>query len=280
MYQMDNIQRFIFQHLDIRGEIVHLNDTLKQILKPHNYPKEIQKLLSEAVLCSVLITATIKFKGQVTVQFQSEDAIKLLLVKCNHQFEVRALAQYDEHASYVDVLKNGKLAVTIETDDKVRPYQSIVPIKSSITDSLKNYFNQSEQLASEFILAFNGERGVGLLLQQLPRQVETEDTRASSWEEILMLTNTLHHDELFTLDNETILHRLFNEHSLKLFNPQAVTFCCTCNRSRMLEMVRTMGKEDAYNLLGTYKMIEVTCEFCQQSFSFEKDDIRFLFESQ
>lgn len=283
MLQMDNIQRFIFESADIRGELVHLGDTLDEILTPHQYPKPIQDMLSEAVLCTVLITATIKFKGQITVQFQGDKALKLLLVKCNHDYELRALAQFDDQAEpdeWQDDLKQGNLVVTIEMDNKVKPYQSIVPLKNTIAQSLAFYFTQSEQLPSAFWIAVDKGAGAGMLLQQLPSKAENEGTRDEDWNEALTLANTLNPDELLTLDNETLLHRLYHQHQVRLFQAQAVSFACTCNRARMLEMVRTMGQEEAYELLSTHRMIEVKCEFCQQSFSFEKNDVSFLFESQ
>ncbi len=283
MLQLDNIQRFVFETADIRGELVHLGETTEKILTPHHYPEPIKHILTEVTLCTILMAATIKFKGQMTVQFQGDDALKLLLVKCNHLFELRALAQYDENADkndWINALTKGNLVVTIEMDEKVKPYQSIVPVKESVAKSLAHYFTQSEQLASSFWLAIENNHGAGLLLQQLPKQVDTDETRESNWQEALTLANTLTPEELLQLDNETLLHRLYHEHQLRLFPAEAVSFKCTCNRARMLEMVRTMGKEDAYLLLKTHRMIEVKCEFCQQSFSFEKSDINFLFESQ
>lgn len=283
MLQLDNIQRFVFETADIRGEVVHLGETLEKILTPHKYPQTIKKMLSETILCATLMAATIKFKGQMTIQFQGDEALKLLLVKCNHLFELRALAQFDENAStqdWLNALQAGNLVVTIEMDDKVKPYQSIVPVKDNVAQSLAHYFTQSEQLASRFWLSIEGSHGAGLLLQQLPKQVDSDDSRDANWHEALTLANTLTDEELINLDNETLLHRLYHEHQLRMFPAQPVSFKCTCDRARMLEMIRTMGKEDALNLLKTHRMIEVKCEFCQQSFAFEKSDINFLFESQ
>jgi molecular chaperone Hsp33 len=39
-----------------------------------------------------------------------------------------------------------------------------------------------------------------------------------------MLADTIKDDELLTLDVETLLHRLFHEESLRLFDPEPVAF--------------------------------------------------------
>lgn len=278
----DTIQGFIFENADIRGQIVHLNETKDKILSPHHYPKQVERLLTEVLLSALLMSATIKFSGQLTIQFQSKGDLQLLLVKCDHQFNTRALAQYDEGittSSLNDCLQNGTLVVTIEADKNNKPYQSIVPIKGTIKDSLIYYFQQSEQLPTHFWFAVSEEQAVGMLLQQVPDRLKAEN-RETVWEEVSMLAESVKINELLQLDNQTLLHRLFHEHKLRVFDPKPVHFHCPCSRSKMLEAVKIMGEEEVNNIFKTHKTIDVTCEFCLEYYAFDKVDTDYLFKKQ
>ncbi len=175
MNQQDTLQRFIFEDADIRGQIVRLNTAFTEIIEQHHYPDILQQILGEALVATVLLSALIKYTGQLTLQFQSDGAIKLLLVKCNNHFELRGLVQYDDD-SIADIthinqlLGTGQLVVTIE-QPKATTYQSIIPLKdNSLTASLESYFGQSEQLATRIWMAVDKQSAVGMLLQLLPGQ--------------------------------------------------------------------------------------------------------------
>ncbi len=279
MRECDSIQRFMFDNAEIRGEIVHLDETINRVMSKHDYPNTIEKLLGELTLCAVLMSAIIKFKGQLTLQFKSDKAVTLLLVKCNHLFQLRALARYDKKASsvdYINALQDGQLVVTIEADHNVKPYQSIVKLKSSITETFEYYFAQSEQLPSRFWLTYQNGRAAGMLLQMMPKK-NSSSNREIFWEHATKLGETLTENELLNLDNETLLYRLYHGESIRLFEKKRVQFHCPCQRARMLEVVRTVGRKDAMAILKTHKSIDVVCKFCLQQFAFDKVDIEYLF---
>ena len=113
----------MFENADIRGEIIHLDAVLKKIYDNHDYPITIKELLTEVLLCTILMSSTLKYEGQLTLQFQSKSALSLLLVKCNNLFEVRALAQFDkdvEPSEYYKSITEGSLVVTIESNKLVK----------------------------------------------------------------------------------------------------------------------------------------------------------------
>lgn len=283
MYDKDNIQRFLFDEHNVRGEIIHLEKVIEKTQGKHKYPDSICSLLSEALLCTLLMSSTLKYSGQLTVQFQSKKAISLLLVKCNHLFETRALVQFDDKATdqdYRDALNNGSLVVTIESDNKVKPYQSIVPLKGSITESIEHYFLQSEQLPTKFILASDQTHAAGIMLQRMPEDELSQLCPEESWEHLITLAHTITDKELLTLDNEELLYRLFHEEKCRLFQGHTVEFKCPCSKARMLETIKLVGEEEAMQILTTNKAINVQCEFCLENFAFEKNDIIYLFQNQ
>jgi len=283
MFDNDNIQRFLLNDSNVRGEVIHLEKVIQKLFEKHNYPSAVKQLLIEALLCSVLMTSTLKFKGQLTVQFQSDKAISLLLIKCNNLFQVRALAQFTEdlsEAEYLASLENGSLSITIESSNAVKPYQSIVELKSSIKESIEFYFFQSEQLPTKFYLSATPTHASGLMLQQMPSNESITPEPEKSWQHVTALANTITYEELLNLDNETLLYRLFHEEQCHLFQAYQVQYKCPCSKPRMLETIKLVGEADAMDLLAVNKAIQIKCEFCLENYAFEKNDILYLFQNQ
>ncbi len=119
------------------------------------------------------------------------------------------------------------------------------------------------------------------MLQQLPSEKMSEDeSRDNNWEHLLTITDTITDDELLTLDNETLLYRLYHEDKCRLVQAHAVQFFCPCSKAKMLETIKLFGQEEAMAILSTHKTIDVLCEFCKKNYAFEKVDVNYLFQQQ
>lgn len=282
MSDIDGLQRFLFEHANIRGEIVHLNQTFETIIHQHPYPEPIKILLGEAILACILLTGSLKFEGEVSLQFQGDSRLSLILVQCDHQLQVRALAQYQDDTkdvNYQDAFKEGKMVFNLTPFNQTQTYQSIVPIQSSVmAENLMYYFAQSEQLASHVILAVEGNRASGMLLQLMPGQDTSK--REQFWEYAVHLGQTLTAKELLTLDNETILHRLYHETDIRLFEPRPVRFQCRCNEDKMKQALTLLGEADVKALLDEHGgKVNVNCDFCNQHYAFDAIDVALLFRN-
>lgn len=279
MKQVDSLQRFVFEHMPIRGEIVHLQESYATIMQQHAYPPIIQELLAELLLVSVLLSATLKFKGELTIQFHGADPIRLLVAKCNDKLDIRGLAQFSPELSaesYAQAFAQGKLAVTIQQDNVVKPYQSIITIENcSIAESIERYFSQSEQIPTKIILYHSPTQAAGMLLQLLPEQ--STEQRERFWEYVTTIGETVKKEELLNLDNITLLHRCYHPDDLRLFDAQPVNFRCRCTPARMENAIRVLGKQEAEEILQEKPIIEVVCEFCNRRYEFDRVDITKLF---
>ena len=278
MKEIDSLQRFMFEHASIRGEIAHLSETYKTIMHQHPYPPVVKGLLGEALVACLLLTGSIKFEGDVSLQFHGDKRLPLLLVQCDHQLQIRAFAKYQDEPDidYADAFLHGKMVLIINQYKKTQAYQSIVPIRStSMSENLTHYFAQSEQVASQVWLAVNDECAAGMLLQLMPGQ-DTQQ-REEFWEYAVMLGQTISDHELLTLDNATILHRLYHESELRLYPARPVSFQCRCNPEKMKQVLTVLGEEDVQKLLKEKGQIEVRCDFCNQQYVFDPIDITLLF---
>lgn len=272
----DCIQKFIFEDTDIRGEIVQLDKSFQSIMLQHHYPPAIFNVLGQTLVASVLMSAALKFKGQFTVQLQSNNAIKLLVAKCTEDFKIRGLAQYDESllASEMTLLTGGQLVITVESEDNVKPYQSIIPLtEENIVGNLENYFAQSVQVPTKLWLAISDKSAVEMLLQLLPRKNQPIEEREIFWQHAVKLGETLTETELLTLDNQTLLHRLYHAETVRIFEPIPIQFRCNCSKKRMDNVIKMLGKQETDEIFATKQVIDITCEYCNTVYTYDRTDV-------
>ncbi|MCB1704773.1 MAG: Hsp33 family molecular chaperone HslO [Halioglobus sp.] len=273
----DQSQRFLFEQADIRGERAHLDAAYREILAIHQYASGVSRLLGEFLAAAALLSSNLKFEGKLVLQVRSEGQVPLLMVECDDALQVRGIARGAELAISEDfdqLLHNGQLAITIDPTNGQR-YQGIVPLEQgSLALSLDNYFRHSEQLNTRIWLAADGERAGGLLLQQLPAQLSPDEAlRQQQWEHVCALAATVKGDELLALRSEELLYRLFHEDPLRLFEPAAIRFQCSCSRERTRNALATLDPAEIVELLEDLGSITMECEFCNQEYRFERADL-------
>jgi molecular chaperone Hsp33 len=170
--------------------------------------------------------------------------------------------------------------VTLETDDGAQRYQGIVPISGArLADSLQIYFENSEQLPTRLWLYADGHGASGMLLQRLPGSAARTDAAAvdDAWRRVQLIGDTLTSQELRTLTDAQILHRLFNEDDLRLFEPSPVYFRCRCSRERVAGMLQGLGEDETRAILAERGEVEVRCDFCNRAYVFDAVDVERIF---
>lgn len=282
MKKADYCRRFLFAEQDVRGQLVILEDSYQGLLANKNYPLPAQRLLGEFLAAGVLLSTTIKFDGRLVLQARGEGQISVIMAECTSTQKVRGIVRYDDidpAANMGQLMGSGVLAITIEPD-KGESYQGIVALDSSgLAASLEDYFQRSEQLPSLFFLAADSQRSAGLLLQQMPVQLqEDRQAREDAWNTISALAATLTVEELLQLDDETLLYRLFNELSLTLFPSQAVEYQCSCNRERTARALLLLGQDEVMGIVAEQGGVEISCEFCGKQYNFGPRELGLLFE--
>jgi molecular chaperone Hsp33 len=281
MNDKDLLQRFIFEKSPVRGELVHLNQSLATILGQHDYPPHIQKYLSQALVAAALLVATIKFHGRLTVQFRGKGKLKMLLAQCNQDFHLRGLAEWDPNLTADELpaaFEQGVLAIMMDPAiEGGRRYQGIVEWKGkSLIESIENYFQQSEQLPTRIWMAVDETSAAGLLLQVMPK--EAPEIYDHDWQHLTILANTITEPELLILNNDTILKRLFSTEDIRIFDPMPVIFRCHCSVERSENAISLLSQEEIEDELKNHKNITVTCEFCNQEYVFDRVDIAKIFQ--
>ncbi len=278
----DSSQRFIFEHADIRGEIVRLHKTYLDTVRGKQYPEAVAALLGEFLAASALLSTTIKFDGRLVIQARSGGEIAVIMGECTSDGELRGIARYSETPGsdqFTQLLRDGNLVITIDTR-KGEPYQGIVALEgNSLAECLQAYFTQSEQLGSIFYFASDKDHVVGLMLQQLPSQLQKDlDERSRHWEHFSTLARTITDAELLELPNADILHRLYHQEELRVFAPRELKFACSCSRERTARALLALGKQEVDELIAERGGVEISCEFCATEYNFGPGELALLFE--
>jgi molecular chaperone Hsp33 len=289
MHDRDTLHRFLFDRFPIRGHLVHLDAAWRALIEHRDYPDVIRETLGEAVVASLLLAATIKFEGVLSLQLQGDGPMHLLLVQCTSGLGVRGLARYRDLggkpvSGIRDLIGQGNLTVTLESDDGAQRYQGIVPIEGDrLAESLQAYFQNSEQLPTRLWLHADAAGASGMLLQRLPGSGSVPAAEAAevddAWRRVQIIGDTLTAEEMRTLDDAEILHRLFNEDDLRLFEPSPVYFRCRCSRERVAGMLQGLGEQETRSVIEERGKVEVQCDFCNRNYVFDAVDVEQLFKA-
>ena len=297
----DTLLPFMFEAGDVRGAVVDLDQTWREVLRRREYPIPVRTLLGEAMAAAALLSSTLKFDGTMVLQAQAETPaapVRVLVVECNADLTLRATAKLAEDGAWdvtdksLDALVGaGRLVITLDPKDGQSAYQGVVPLEGAqLNVALENYMQRSEQVETRLWLAADENRACGLMLQRMPRGggktagkgskavpalgLEQSDDR---WHTAQTLADTVASAELLTLEPREVIRRLFHEFDLRLFNERHAAFRCTCNRERVSGMLRMLGRSEVEEILAERSSVSVSCEFCNKEYGFDAIDAAQLF---
>lgn len=312
---MDQLQKFIFEGLPVRGMLVRLEGSWRDVLARrtsasdggHAFPAPVRALLGQMAAASVLMQGSLKFNGALILQMQGDGPVKLAVAETQPDLSFRVTAKVvgtvaadAQLEAMLNVHGQGRCAITLDPQDRLpgqQPYQGVVPLHGDrreplqqLADVLEHYMLQSEQLDTRLVLAANDEVAAGLLVQRLPMAGganlagevlvsadEDQIGRSEDYNRIALLAGTLTADELLALPPAQLLHRLFWEETLRVFEPLSPRFACRCSRERVAGMLRGLGADEVQGLVAERGEAEVGCDFCGAVYRFDPVDVGSLF---
>ena len=306
----DQLHRFHFEGLPVRGLLVQLGAAWCELQARRAtlgaWPAPLRNLVGELAAAGVLMQANIKFNGSLVLQLNGDGPVKLAVAEVRSDLSFRATAKLvgelpDDlpRGAGLEAMRTGhgqgRCAVTLAPEGRLpgqQPYQGVVPLHGDqreplqhLAAVLEHYMLQSEQLDTRLVLAADGERAAGLLLQRMPMQGvgnlgarrEDEIGLNEDFTRIALLGATLQRDELLGLDADTLLHRLFWQEHLVRQVPQRPRFACRCTRERVRNMLRVLGQAESFSLIEERGMVEVGCDFCGEQYRFDAVDVGEMF---
>jgi molecular chaperone Hsp33 len=281
----DRLTRFLLQAAGVRGVHVRLDETWARIRERagggKDAPAAVTEMLGEAAVAAALFTGHAKIDGRLSVQLRGNGPLRTLFAECTAAGTLRGIAQVNDDAPLPRDLRalgaDAVLAITIENPaaagrEPVR-YQGLVALESeSLAGAFEANLRQSEQLPTRLLLAADGNRASGLMLQKLPGDGGDDD----GWNRAGALFETLSPDELLAWPAATVLRRLFHEDGVEVLGHRSLRFACSCSRDRVASMLQSLGQDEA-RAAAADGDAEVRCEFCGERYRFRAGEIEALF---
>ena len=269
----DQLHPFLFEHFAVRGALVQLSESWRAIKRLREYPAPLERLLGESVVAAALLASTLKRStGSLLIQIQGQGPVKLLVAECASDFALRCTARWDgalADAPLSDLFTNGRCAITVGGGD-APVYQGIVPLESAtLCAALERHMERSEQLDTRIRLFAASDHAAGLLLQRVP---QAEDEDSDDFNRAAHFAATVTGAELFALSAPSLLRRLFPEDDVRLFSGRALQFRCSCTPERVRNMLVMLGRAEVEQVIAEQGKVEVTCEFCNQIYTFEPQE--------
>ena len=278
MSQFNVLNRYLFTDAHARGELVQLSSSFKSIIKNHNYPAGVEKLLGELLSATCLLTATLKFEGDITVQLQGDGPVGYMSVSGNNKQQMRGIAKMAEETSaetLQTLIGKGTMIITIRPSVG-EAYQGVVALdKATLADCLAHYFEVSEQIPTKIWLFSDTEQQLtgGALVQLLPDgngSIENKEQQQSDFEHLCQLTNTIKSEEVFSLEAEALLYRLYHQEKVNIFEPQKVSYVCGCSADKCLSAISQIEPSEIKAILAEQGKISMTCDYCITTYDFDE----------
>lgn len=171
----------------------------------------------------------------------------------------------------------GFLTVAKDPGTGAEAYRGMVQLQSSeIGDDLAAYLAESEQTPSAVgvgvSLDSSGNIAIcgGFLVQVLPRaddsEIDAVMERIGQLEQISEL--------LAEGGTDGLLATLMGDIPYNRLETRELFFRCGCNRSKVEQAVYSLGSEGIRGIVDSEGFADVSCEFCCQSYRFEKEELQ------
>ena len=284
----DALSRFVFERAPVRGALVRLDDTTRAIVGCHPYPAALARVIAELSAASALLAATLKFDGSLIVQLSGDGPVRLLVVECDGELNLRATAQWSAAADALPADAPlaalaggpalGRLAIMLDPKGAGPIYQGIVALEAtSVAALIEHYLSTSEQIESRLVLATTGDGAArGLLVQRMPGASADDDP---AWERASHGIGTLDHSALLgARDAAALLQHAFAADDVRLFRPRSARFACSCTEERVVNALRMIGRHEVESIVDEQGEVAVTCEFCNRHYTFDPAAALALFD--
>ena len=274
----DAVVPFVFESLPVRGALIQLQKSWQRMQLGHTYQTNVLETLGHSAAATGLIAQSLKFDGTITMQLSGDGPLAMLVMQCTSELELRGMASapdLESHASFEELVSQARCAITVDAGAMDRPYQGIVEVTGeSLANSLENYYARSAQIPSHIQLVSEPSSCGGILLQQVPGKASPLE---DDWRRLGVLAATLGPDDIADGVGIDLLGKLFAEDDVRVFRPKAATFRCRCSRKRAEDVLRMLGSEETSAACTERGRVEVTCEYCGRTRSFDAIDVSRLF---
>lgn len=304
----DIVQPFKIESSGLHGRAICLSSLIDEIVVRHEYPPVVAYLVAETITVAVLLASLLKYQGVFTLQLNGDGMVPFIAVDVAATGGVRAYAKIAAGAedsvaampveNAAHLVGKGHMTFTVNAGPETDIYQQVFELLASgLKDSVRAYFRQSADLDTGLVVAVehaaDGWHSRGILVQKNPDDDDklaieadaggelSEEEREDAWRRAMMLLSTCTPEEM--LDRELsinmLLFRLFHEEGVRVYDVVSYKHACHCSREKVINALAVISKASLDEMKGDDEVIHVTCEFCNEDYVFNDDDISALYDN-
>ena len=276
----------------IRAFAITSRDLVETARQDHNtspiMTAALGRLLSGGAMMGTMLKGE---KDLLTLQIQCSGPARGLTVTADANGHVKGFVNNpivelppnkDGHLNVGGALDLGILSVIKDMGLK-EPYVGQIPLVSGeIAEDLTYYYAKSEQIPTSVALGVlvDTDNSViaagGFMIQLMP---EATEEMAVQLEDILKALPPVTTMIKEGMTAEDILFRVTEGFSMVCENKAVVPeYKCTCSKERMEKALISIGKKELEELIENQGEAELTCQFCDNKYHFNKKELEDLLE--
>lgn len=287
---MDKIYKALI--FDKKARITFIDGTcaVNQAIKMHKLSPTAAAALGRALIAGAYIATNLKGKrSSFTLIIKGGGPIGNIVVAGGSGNKIRGFVANP----YVDMpLKdNGKLDVggavgkngfltVIKDYGLKKPYNgSCELVSGEIAEDFAMYLLKSEGIKSAVSLGVkldkNGAAAAGgLIVEALPG---IDENMLVILEDVMR--NFTEISNLMTQKSaEQILDYYFGHLNYQKLAEEELVFECNCSKERIENIIKGLGKEEAYDIIKKTGKLEIDCQFCSQKYVYTKEEVDKIWE--
>ncbi|MGI6224755.1 MAG: Hsp33 family molecular chaperone HslO [Peptococcales bacterium] len=247
--------------------------------------------LGRVMNSALLLTWGLKGEGDtITVRVFGDGPLGGIIADANIRGEVRGYVQNPEiqlplkSKGKLDVggaVGQGTLYITKDIGLK-EPYTGSIPLVSGeIGEDIASYLAQSEQIPSLVSLGVLVkpdcfvEASGGIIIQALPNTPEEVLEKIEANTENLLPISTLIKEGK---GPKEIIEMYLKGIDVDYLEEKPVNFKCKCSIERAKGILISLGKEELTDILNKEGKSEIICHFCNDIYTFNKDELEKILE--
>ncbi len=273
----------------IRAFAATTRDLVEEARKAHNTSPVATAALGRLLTAGAMMGYDMKGeKDLLTIKIQGDGPIKGLTVTADSHGNVKGYAFNPgvmlppNEKGKLDVggaLGVGILSVVRDIGLKEPYVGQTILVSGEIAEDLTYYYATSEQTPSSVALGvlMNKDNTVrqagGFILQLMPGA--SEDVVGGLERKLAEVTSVT---ALMDVGNtpETILKYILGDFDLEINDKNPARFFCGCSKNRVARALISLGKKELDAMIRDGKPVEVNCDFCGRSYTFDVEELAAL----
>lgn len=288
---MGKILRALTDDGFVRVTVFDSTDVVTNAKKIHNLTNVATAALGRALTGAVIMAADMKNdNNRICLQIKSDGEIGTVAAESYKTGEVKGLVSNPQ--VNLPLRQDGKLDVggalgysgtlSVIKDLGVGEPQigTVELISGEIAEDISYYYTQSEQIPTAVGLGvLVAKDGIvlgagGYMLQLLPDCPEEVIAKAET-----NITNIKKSISLFFAednDPQELISSLLSDMPFKIFENYEGVYKCDCSKNRVEKALISIGKTELTKIKEQDKGAEVTCHYCNKTYSFTEKDLEKL----